>query len=387
MYNTFMYLRPLWFNRIQHAWSRRSIVWLSGVRRVGKTTLAQMMNTTENVYRNCDLPSVVRELGDPELFLESQAKDAVLVLDEIHQLPDPSRVLKIAADEYPDQKVLAIGSSTLEAIKKFRDSLTGRKHSVHLCPVLWEECNGVFDIADFDHRLLHGGLPEALLQKEKDPDFYSEWFASYYARDIAQLFQLRNRTGFLMLFRLLLQQSGGQLDYTKLSKEVGLSRPTVISYVEALCVSHALHLVFPFHGGGRREIVSRPKCYAFDTGFVTWEKGWDSIRDSDRGILWEHLVLDSFRFKYPTTRILYWRDKSGREIDFVIARNEQEIDVFECKMNPDSMSFDSLRTFRSIYPHGTNFLVSPFIKESYRFSREKMVIHVEPLETVGNLST
>jgi len=34
--------------------------------------------------------------------------------------------------------------------------------------------------------------------------------------------------------------------------------------------------------GGKREIVSRPKCYAFDTGFLTFEKGWDSIRDDDR---------------------------------------------------------------------------------------------------------
>ena len=362
-----------------YSWSQRSIVWLSGVRRVGKTTLAQMTNEEGIVYRNCDLPSVVRELSDPELFFESRAPDEILVFDEIHQLPDPSRLLKIAADEYPDRKILATGSSTLEAIKKFRDSLTGRKQSIHLCPVLWEECRSVFGIADLDRRLLHGGLPEALLFNEKRADFYSEWFDSYYARDIAQLFQLRNRTGFLMLFRLLLQQSGGQLDYTKLSKEIGISRPTVMSYVEALNVSHAIHLIFPFHGGGRREIVKRPKCYAFDTGFVTWEKGWDSIRESDRGVLWEHLVLDTLRFKYPATRLLYWRDKSGREIDFVIARNEHEIDVFECKMNPDNVNVNSLREFRSIYPRGTNYLVAPFVKDSYRFSRNGKIINVIPL--------
>jgi uncharacterized protein len=57
-----------------------------------------------------------------------------------------------------------------------------------------------------------------------------------------------------------------------------------------------VHLLRPFHGGGKREIVSRPKCYAFDTGFVTFEKGWDTIRTDDRGLLWEHLVLDSLRF-------------------------------------------------------------------------------------------
>lgn len=40
----------------------------------------------------------------------------------------------------------------------------------------------------------------------------------------------------------------------------------------------------PFHGGGKREIVSRPRCYAFDTGFVTFEKGWDTIHADDRGL-------------------------------------------------------------------------------------------------------
>ena len=49
----------------------------------------------------------------------------------------------------------------------------------------------------------------------------------------------------------------------------------------------------------------RLKCYAFDTGFVTFEKGWDRIRDDDRGILWEHLVLDSLRFRYADDDIFY----------------------------------------------------------------------------------
>ena len=82
---------------------------------------------------NCDLPSVTRTLNDPELFLDGQRPGTVLVFDEVHRLQDPSRLLKIAADEYPHVRVLATGSSTLAATRKFRDSLTGRKQSVHLC--------------------------------------------------------------------------------------------------------------------------------------------------------------------------------------------------------------------------------------------------------------
>ena len=108
----------------------------------------------------------------------------MVVLDEVHRLADPSLPLKIAADEYPHLRILATGSSTLAATGKFRDTLTGRKRAVHLCPVLWEECAEPFGVADLDRRLLHGGLPEALLAAAKSRPSFAEWIDSFYARDI-----------------------------------------------------------------------------------------------------------------------------------------------------------------------------------------------------------
>ena len=189
--------RPLWVARVQQAWTRRSIVWLSGVRRVGKTTLARML--PDAVYVNCDLPSAARAADDPELFLAAQAPDSIVVLDEVQRLPDPSRLLKIAADAFPRLRILATGSSTLAATGRFRDTLAGRKVALHLFPVLWQECAGPFGVPDFDRRLLHGGLPEPLLASRKDLAFFSEWIDSFYARDILELFGVRNRQGFLSL--------------------------------------------------------------------------------------------------------------------------------------------------------------------------------------------
>jgi uncharacterized protein len=369
-----MIKRNLRLQQLQQAWSRRSIVWLSGVRRVGKTTLARML--LDAVYMNCDLPSTQRALEDPELFLDGQVSGATLVFDEVHHLKDPSRLLKIAADEYPQLKVLATGSSTLAATRKFRDSLTGRKQAIHLCPVLWEECADPFGVADLDRRLLHGGLPEPLLAERKDNAFFNEWIDSFYARDILELFGIRNRQGFLSLFRLLLRQSGGQLDYSQLANLSELSRPTVKAHVEAMQIAHAMHLLRPFHGGGKREIVSRPKCYAFDTGFVAFEKGWDSIREDDRGLLWEHLVLDSLRFHHADQDIFYWQDKSHREIDFVIRRGREQVDVVECKINPDKLNIKPVQAFRAIYPEGKNFIISPSVKTSYRIRRGDIVFTV-----------
>ena len=366
--------REPWLKRIGDAWSRRPIVWLSGVRRAGKTTLGRML--PDAVYMNCDLPSVQRALEDPELFLEGMAPGAVVVFDEVHRLADPSRLLKIAADAYPRLRVLATGSSTLAATRKFRDSLTGRKHEVHLCPVPWEECTGAFAVNDLDRRFLHGGLPEPLLAASKDPAFFSEWIDSFYARDVMELFGFRNRQGFLTLLRLLLLRSGGQVDYGRLASASEMSRPTVKSHVEAMRITHVVHLLRPFHGGGKQEIVSRPKCYAFDTGFVTFERGWDHIRDDDRGLLWEHLVLDALRMRFPEDDVLYWQDKSRREVDFVVRRGRGRVDLVECKINPDKLNPAPAEAFRALYPEGSNFVVTPRAPDPHRIRRRGMVFTV-----------
>ncbi|MBI2441293.1 MAG: ATP-binding protein [Lentisphaerae bacterium] len=355
--------RAFWLQKVAAAWRTRPIVWLSGVRRVGKTSLARQLSGT--VLLNCDLVSTLRRMEDPESFFKSQKDGQIVVLDEIHRLSDPSQTLKIAADNFPKLRILATGSSTLAATRKFRDSLAGRKWTIYLCPVLWDECRTAFKVPDLDKRLLHGGLPEPLLADAKNPQFFAEWMDSYYARDISELFGLRDRSGFLNLLRLLLCQSGGLVDISKLASEVGVSRLTVKAHLAAMTVAHAVFLIPPFHGGGRREIIHRPKYYAFDTGFVTFARGWDTLRDEDRGVLWEHLVLDTLRATMMESTITYWRDKSGREIDFVIRRAGKRVDAIECKINPGRFDADMFRHFRSLYPHGENWVIAPMEDETH----------------------
>jgi predicted AAA+ superfamily ATPase len=356
--------RPFWLSRISNAWLTRPIVWLSGVRRAGKTSIARTIPGT--IFVNCDLVSSLRRLEDSEAFFDGLHENSTVILDEVHRPPDPSLVLKTAADAFPSLRILATGPSTIAATRKFRDSLTGRKWPVYLCPVLWDECLEEFGIRDLDHRLLRGGLPEQLLSGERTLDFYAEWMDSYYARDISELFSVRDRSGFLSLLRLLFRQSGGLADISKLASECGISRPTVKSYIEGMTIAHAVFQLRPFSGEGRREIVHRPKVYAFDTGFVAYSRGWDSIRDEDRGLLWEHLVLDTLRAAGLESGIAYWRDKSGREIDFTIRRSDRIVDAVECKVEPDRFDPESMKRFRSFYPEGKNFLICPHVQDAYQ---------------------
>ena len=351
-----MISRPFWQQRIEQSWAEAPIVWLCGVRRCGKTTLAESLGGEHVLYVNCDLPSVEDMVRDPQVFYRGCAKP-VVVFDEVHQLRDPARLLKIGADGFPKLKILATGSSTLAASKKFRDTLTGRKRVVHLTPVLWDELPA-FGMT-LPQRLFHGGLPPALLAPAKRPAFYREWMDSFFARDIQRLFGFRDMNRFNALLEYLLRQSGGQFEVTKTASALGITRPTVESHLSALEITHAVTLVRPFHGGGQNEIVKQPKVYAFDIGFVSYARGWDPLRTDDCGILWEHLVLEHLQARFPDTPVRYWRDKAGREVDFVLALRRDEVDAIECKWDPGAFDSSALQLFRSYYPKGRNFLVTP----------------------------
>src|SRR3989338_109317 len=356
--------RPHWKKRIENAWKEAPIVWLSGVRRSGKTTLAQALrDPKDTLYINCDLPITEDRIRDPELFFRSCEKP-VVVFDEIHQLSDPSRLLKVGADLFPQLKILATGSSTLAASKKFRDTLTGRKRLVHLLPILWTELE-IFSCKDISRRLFQGGLPPALLSDAKNPSFYREWLDSFFARDIQKLFAFRDADKFSLLFEYLLRQSGGQMETARAAAELKISRITVENHLRALEVTHAVSSIRPFFGSGQKEIVKMPKIYGFDTGFITFVRGWDPLRPQDHGILWEHLVLEYLQAALAGETIRYWRDKAGREVDFVLARRRDQVDAIECKWNPSDFDPSGLKVFRSYYPKGENYIVSPLMGETY----------------------
>ena len=369
--------RPFWQDRLEQAWREAPIVWLAGVRRSGKTTLAQSLGPERSLYVNCDLPAIEDMVRDPVLFFR-HCDRPIVVFDEIHQLRDPSRVLKIAADEFPKLRVLATGSSTLAASKKFRDALTGRKRLLHLVPALTGEL-AAFG-ATLEKRLYHGGLPPALLAPAKQPSFYREWLDSFFARDIQRLFAFRDINRFNTLFEYVLRQSGGQLETTKTASALGISRATVESHLQALEVTQALTLVRPFHGGGQGEIVRQPKGYAFDTGFVSFARGWDPLRPADRGLLWEHLVVEAFQARWPGEPVRYWRDKAGREVDFVRPRGRDTVDAYECKWSADEFDPAALKIFREYYPKGNNYLLSPITGRPYVKKVQGLELTVSGLE-------
>lgn len=346
--------RKFWIEKIESAWRERSVVWLSGVRRAGKTVLAQNLAGVE--YFDCELPRVRQMMDDPESFLEDlQGKQ--VVLDEIHRLGNPAQLLKIAADHYPDIKILATGSSTLGASKKFKDTLTGRKKEIWLTPMISFDLQ-YFKREDLRHRFLFGGLPPFFLAPTLPEKDFQEWSDSFWAKDIQELFQLERRFSFQKFFELLMAQSGGIFEATHFSAPCEASRSTIQNYLKVLEATFVAHIIRPFSSHRPTEIVSAPKVYGFDSGFVCFYRGWNSLRKEDLGFLWEHYILNELIAHMQSRNILYWRDKRGHEIDFVLAPRGGFSVAIECKWSAKEFEPTGLIAFRKQHPEGKNFVVA-----------------------------
>jgi len=358
-----MVIRRHWIERVETAWERRSVVWLHGVRRIGKTTLCQSLN--EVVYFDCELPSVRRQLDDPERFF-GDLRGARVALDEIHRLQHPSQVLKIAADHFPDIRVIATGSSTLAAKAKFADTLTGRKTSVWLTPLMSRDLRD-FGRERLSDRLWHGGIPPFFLaQEEARPEEYEEWLDSFWARDVQELFRLERRGSFTRFVELLFVNSGGIFEATAYAGPCEVSRSTISNYLGVLEETSVAHVVRPYSTRRATEIVGAPKVYAFDTGFVRHARGLTEPRSEDYGAFWEHYVLNEIHARVPRTRPRYWRTKQRQEVDFVFDLGGNGLLGVECKWSEGSLGeLRGLRAFKNAYPAADAVVVVPNVGREY----------------------
>lgn len=369
--------RHHWLDSIEAAWQRRSILWLAGVRRVGKTFLCQSLDEVE--YFDCELPRTRRAMDDPEGFLQA-LRGRRVVLDEVHRLANPSELLKIASDHFPDTPVLATGSSTLEATAKFRDTLTGRRETVWLTPMVSTDLAD-FGSQDLTHRLLRGGLPPLFLADELPERDFQDWIDTYWAKDIQELFRLERRWSFQRFLELLFAQSGGIFEATRFTAPCEVSRPTISNYLAALEATFVVHVIRPFSTRRSTEIVAAPKVYGFDTGFVSYYRGWDALRPDDLGALWEHYVLNEIHGRLQHRGVRYWRNKHGAEVDFVLPRRGEKGPIaIEAKWSEASFEPAALAAFRRIYPSGPTFLAAADVDSTYSRSYDGFDLEVVSLQ-------
>lgn len=375
-----MSARDHWIARIQAAWKEKPIVWLMGVRRAGKTTLLRSIEGLE--YLDCESPRVRRLFEDPEaVFPKDRA--AVIGIDEIHRLPNPSEVLKIAHDHFPQIRIIATGSSTLSAGAKFKDTLTDRKRVVWLTPANHLD-QAVFGLGLKD-RLLKGGLPPAFLGTGFNEAFYQDWIDSFWAKDIQELFRVEKRSSFLKFTELLALQSGGLFQASSFAAGCEASRTSIQNYLNILEIANVAIVLRPFQKRAPNELLAIPKVYFFDTGFVSFFNGATEIHENEKGRYWEHYVLNELLSTFRREDIHYWRTKQRHEIDFVIQRRGKPPIAIEVKWKADGFKPEALFEFRRLHPGGDNYVVCTDVDRKIERDFDSHRVRFIPISEVGGL--
>ena len=338
----------------RHLAKERQMLFLSGPRQVGKTTLCRAMSPA---YLNWDIARD-RELilsGEEAVAAKAGAEvarpdKAVLVLDEIHRFPGWKRFLKGLFDGWEDRlKIIVTGSARLDVYKRGGDSLMGRyfPHRMHplsvgelLRPVCPEEVLSPpreLGRSEWEALWTLGGFPEPFSRGEAA--FLARWrrlrFGQLVREDIRKETAVRELDQIEALARILSVRSGEQLTWASLGKEVQASEVTARAWVAVLQSFFFGFLVKPWSRNVASAIRKTPKWYLRD---------WSGIADGGKRAetmlachllkavhMWTDLGLGEFDLFYVRTRY-------GREVDFLVSRDGEPWFLAECKSADTSIS-------------------------------------------------
>lgn len=153
----------------------------------------------------------------------------------------------------------------------------------------------------------------------------------FFHLEVGQLGDFRRNDVIRDLMVLLMQRTGTKLDVLKISKELGVSRPTVNEYISFLHDTFFIKTVPPFSQGRETEIRKTPKVYACDSGLLNRFAGLDP------GRLFENSVFQNL---VSMGDVRYYQRKSGVEIDFILDKKH----AFEVKLSPDQTDLNRLST-------------------------------------------
>lgn len=332
------------------------MAFVTGPRQVGKTTACRRV-AGDGPYFNWDDQddrrliskgprAVVDSLAEPRLG----ARRRVVVFDELHKYARWKTFLKGLYDKHTDRlQFVVTGSSRLDVYKRGGDSLMGRYLLYRMHPLSVGELLSS-EVAEAELRLprklpaerfarllQHGGFPEPFTKN--DARFSRQWrrlrIHQLVREDLRDLTQIQELSRVELLVTLLSEQSGMQLSYSSLARELNASVDTLRRWTSALCALHHGFLVRPWYENVAKSLRKEPKWYLRD---------WSGITDVGRRAetfvachllkaveTWEDLGFGDFALHYL-------RDKQKREVDFVVVRDGKPWFLVEVKHGDTQLS-------------------------------------------------
>lgn len=332
------------------------VVMVCGQRQVGKSTMLFHIKSEERKYVTLDDANARRLANtDPELFFETYGYP--ILIDEFQRVPGLLLEIKRIVDDLSlkGKNNLGLfwltGSQKFEMMQNVSESLAGRVAVLDMSSLSFKEINGqpadCFDpeishlknkINNNEYKDIHkvykaifnGGMPKIIASDIDRDRYYSDYVNTYLERDIKSLAQVSKVDEFYQFLVYMASITSNELKYDSISKEVGVSAPTIKNWVTILERSGIIYILRPYYNKATDRLVKTPKVYFLDTGLAAYLTGWPNPDTLERGnaagaFFKTYVVSEIIKSYWNTgtrTNIYYYRDIDQKEIDLLIIKGE-----------------------------------------------------------------
>lgn len=367
-----MYIHRIMESKLKYLANHFPVVIVCGARQVGKTTLLNQIREENGQiqYVTLDYPRI-RALAkeDPELFL--QQYQPPIIIDEIQYAPELLSYIKIRTDQVQQNGMYYLTSSQMfHMMRDIRESLAGRVGILSMYSLSRAEMEGresepflpnrmkttelTDEITDIFEKIYRGGMPRMVTDKELLPeDYFGAYMQTYLERDIRDLITVRDENKFIKFISCAAARTSQEVNLADLAKDIEIDRKTADGWLSILVSSGLVYLLHPYSGNTIKRIIKRPKLYFMDTGLACYLTLWNNPRALElsamAGAMFENYVISEIIKGYVNhgidvrSRLCYYRDNNGKEIDLMILENNKVYPI-EIKKSADPGK-DALKNF------------------------------------------
>ena len=344
----------------------KPVVLITGARQVGKSTLCGEIKKDYGYdYVSLDnLRERETAIKDPELFLSLHK--APLIVDEVQYAPKLLDVIESIVNkvkfEGGDNKGMYIltGSQIYSLMENVSESLAGRVTIVEMSPFSLREIRGLqeipfvidpsinqarsvynkIDVNELYGQIVKGFYPELYDNDELDVEtFYSDYVRTYIERDVSQIINLNDKLKFQRFMEVLASLTGEEFVANNLAKSIGVSLPTIESWLSVLMAGNIVYLLEPYNENSTlKRVVKRPKLYFLDTGLAAYLARLNNAEVLKNSIFSGRFVetfiineiIKSYKNNNKKINFYYYRDADQKEIDLVMLEGGI-LHFIECK--------------------------------------------------------